>query len=143
MIYQVISVAPKSIPYMWHQVKPLIDKALVHSNGELISDDVLEFLLSKRQNLVVGYDNPKEGSYKEILMAGVTEVIQYPRKRVLRVIAWATKSGHDGAGWLTLFDTIEYIGKKSGCDYIEAWTRKGMAKKMKWDHEYSVITKQL
>ena len=143
MIYQVVSVAPKSIPYMWHQVKPLIDKALIHSNGELSSDDVLELLLSQRQHLVIGYDNPKEGSYKEVLMATVTEVIQYPRKKVLRIIAWATKSGHDGEEWYNLFDTIEYIGKKSGCDYIEAWTRKGMAKKLKWDHEYSVITKQL
>ena len=142
MIPKVISIAPKSIPYMWHQVKPLIDKALVHSNGELTSDDVLELLLSKRETLVIGYTDP-EDSYKEILMAAVTEVVQYPRKKVLRIIAWATKSGYDGDEWLTLFSTIEYIGKKSGCDYIEAWTRKGMARKMKWDHEYSVITKQL
>ena len=76
-------------------------------------------------------------------MAVVTEVIEYPRKKVLRIIAWATKSGYDGDEWLPLFNTIEYIGKKSGCDYIEAWTRKGMAKKLKWDNEYSVITKQL
>ena len=142
MINQAQLVQPNEIPYMWHQVKPLIDKALVHSNGELTSDDVLELLLSKRESLIVGYTDP-EDSYKEILMAAVTEVVQYPRKKVLRIIAWATKSGYDGDEWLTLFNTIEYIGKQSGCDYIEAWTRKGMAKKLKWDHEYSVITKQL
>ena len=143
MIPKVISVPPKDIPYMWHQIKPLIDKALVHSNGELTSDDVLELLLSKEQGLVIGYEG-YEDSYKKILMAAVTEIIQYPRKKVLRIITWSTKSGYDGDEWLHLgLNTVEYIGKKYNCDYIEAWTRKGMAKKLKWDHEYSIITKQL
>ena len=26
---------------------------------------------------------------------------------------------------------------------VEAWTRKGLAKKLDWDHEYSVITKDI
>ena len=88
-------------------------------------------------NLFIGYDND------EILSALVGEIISYPQKKVFRIITWSTKSGHDYEAWIDLFDTIEYFAKSKGCDSIEAWTRKGLARKLKWDNEYSVITKNI
>ena len=77
MITQAIRALPNQIPYMWHQVKPLIDKALIYSNGEMLVEDILECLLKNEQELVIGYNNDNE-----ILMALVGEIVNYPRKKV-------------------------------------------------------------
>tara|TARA_R100000808_G_C2131679_1_gene140755 strand:+ start:153 stop:566 length:414 start_codon:yes stop_codon:yes gene_type:complete len=137
MINQARLVYPNEIPQMWFNVKPLIEKALVHANGEMLSSDILKLLLENREHLFIGYDND------EILSALVGEIITYPQKKTFRIITWSTKSGHDYEAWIGLFDTIEYFAKSKGCDSIEAWTRKGLARKLKWDNEYSVITKNI
>ncbi len=138
MITQAIRALPNQIPYMWHQVKPLIDKALIYSNGEMLVEDILECLLKNEQELVIGYNNDNE-----ILMALVGEIVNYPRKKVYRIITWSTKSGHDYEEWMPLFGTVEVSARKHGCDYIEAWARKGLAKKLKWEHEQSIVIKHL
>ena len=137
MINQAQLIEPSEIPYIWVDVKPLIDKALVHANGEMLTSDVLKLLLENKEHLFIGFDND------EILSALVGEIIHYPQKKVFRIITWSTKSGHDYEEWIDLFGTIEYFAKSKGCDSIEAWTRKGLARKLKWDNEYSVITKNI
>ena len=138
MITQALLTPVDEIPYIWHEVKPLIDKALVHSNGEILSEDILNYLLSKEQYLFVGLNNERA-----IHSALVGEVIDYPRKRVFRVITWSTKSGRGYNDWVPLLSSIEYFAKQAECNSIEAWARKGLAKKLKWDNEYSVITKNI
>ena len=130
-------VDPDDIEYVWEDVIPLIEKALVHSEGELIPSDILEFVTEKNQQLWVGMN---EG---EMFCAGVTEIIKYPRKRVLRIITFATESGHDYEMWKDFVDIVEGFGVRNGCSSIEAWTRKGLARKLNWDNEYSVITKDI
>jgi hypothetical protein len=125
------------VEYVWHEVKPLIEKALAYAEGELYSEDVLQRIFEETQTLWVGM---KDG---EIFCAGVTEIITYPRKRVLRIITFATKSGHDYEHWKDFVEVIEGFGVRHGCSAIEAWTRKGLARKLKWDNEYSVITKDI
>tara|TARA_R100000008_G_C3571433_1_gene162389 strand:- start:1157 stop:1570 length:414 start_codon:yes stop_codon:yes gene_type:complete len=137
MINQARLVYPNEIPQMWFNIKPLIEKALVHANGEMLASDILKLLLENKEHLFIGYDND------EILSALVGEIITYPQKKTFRIITWSTKSGHDYEAWIGLFDTIEYFAKSKGCDSIEAWTRKGLARKLKWDNEYSVITKNI
>ena len=137
MINQAQLVQPNEIPYIWIEVKPLIEKALTHANGEMLPEDVLSLLLQNKEHLFIGYTDD------EIQSALVGEIIIYPRKKVFRIITWSTKSGHDYEAWIDLFDTIEHFAKSKGCDSIEAWTRKGLARKLKWDNEYSVITKNI
>ena len=137
MINQAQLVKPNEIPYIWVDVKPLIEKALVHANGEMLPEDVLKLLLENNEYLFIGYTND------EIQSALVGEIITYPRKKTFRIITWSTKSGHDYEAWIGLWDTIENFAKSKGCDSIEAWTRKGLARKLKWDNEYSVITKNI
>ena len=45
-----VPVFASDVPRIWHEVKPLVDKALKHSHGEQLSEDVLDKLL-KKQNL--------------------------------------------------------------------------------------------
>ena len=86
MINQARLVQPNEIPYIWLDIKPLIDKALVHANGEMLTEDVLKLLLSNKEHLFIGYDN------EEIQSALVGEIIHYPQKKVFRIITWSTKS---------------------------------------------------
>jgi len=129
------AVDPKDIPHVWDEVKPLINKALSHANGEMDVSDVLTFLFEGSQILWIGIKNDT------IFCAGTTEVVNYPKKKILRIITFASKTGHDYELWKDFADTLENFGTKIGCSSLEAWTRKGLAKKLKWDNEYSVITR--
>jgi len=41
-------------------------------------------------------------------------------------------------------DMVEGFALRTACSALEAWTRKGMARKLKdWNHSYMVITKEL
>ena len=130
-------VNPSDIEHVWEEVKPLLEKALAHAEGEMLPSDILDLILEEKETLWVGMNDG------EIFCAGVTEIITYPRKKVLRIITCATKSGHDYEMWKDFTDIIEGFGVRYGCSSIEAWTRKGLAKKLNWDNEYSVITKDI
>ena len=65
------------VDYVWDDVQPLIDKALIHSEGELLSEDIFKLIKKEMQVLWVGIKD------KELFCAGVTEIIKYPRKKVL------------------------------------------------------------
>jgi len=130
-------VPPSDVLKLWGKVEPLITKALKHNHGELVSSDILELLLQKRQLLWVGFED------NDIHSALVGEFITYPRKKAFRIITWSTKSGYHYEEWMELFNKIENFARLNGCSVMEAWTRKGLAKKLNWNHSYSVVVKQL
>ena len=39
------------VPRIWHEVRPLVDKALARADGEQLSEDVLQKLLNKEINI--------------------------------------------------------------------------------------------
>ena len=137
MTTQLALVKPEDIPDIWINVKPLINKALVHTEGNMSSYDALRLLLNERQQLWIGFEE------SSIACAGITEVIPYPRHKILRVITFSTKSGYDLDFWENHLGVVEKFGVDCGCTRLEAWTRKGLAEKLKWEHEYAVISKPI
>ena len=135
---KVVLVNEDDIDLVWDECESLIDIALKHSEGELISSDVYEQLMNNAMQLWIAME------HGEVIAAMITQVISYPRKRVLRVI---TLGGKDGSGldkWYMFLDMIEGFALKTACTALEAWTRKGMVRKLKdWKHSYMVITKDL
>ena len=82
-----------------------------------------------------------EGS---VIASMITEIVVYPRKRVLRVITIAGKDGRGMSRWYGFLPLVEGFALSNNCSSLEAWTRKGMAKKLTdWEHKYMVITKDL
>ena len=128
---------PVDVPYVWHEVKPLVDKVLDRADGEMISSDYIEPLLSGECTLWIGLDDD------EIKSALICEVMVYPRKKALHIHVWATKSGQDFAPWMEYWDDIEDFGRSNGCTMIEAKARKGLAKKLNWNDKYSFVTKHI
>jgi len=132
-------VKPDDVENIWFGARPLIQKALDHAEGALTTTDALRLVLNGRMNLWVGFDDNHR-----IFVAVLTEIISYPRHKICRVITTATATGHDFDEWFpTMYGIIEKFALSKGCSAFEAWVRKGLARKLKWDHEYSVIYKVL
>ena len=123
---------------VWDDVEYSINQALKFSEGELESKDLITPLSEGDQNLWVALEDGK------IVASMVTEIISYPRKRILRVITLASNSGQGMDDWYEFLPMVEGFALSRGCSALEAWTRKGMARKLKdWKHTYMVITKDL
>jgi|ETNvirome_6_1000_1030641.scaffolds.fasta_scaffold24040_2 hypothetical protein len=135
---KVVLVQPSDISIVWDEVVPLINNALKHAEGELLVEDLILPLSDGHMNLWVAFD---EGI---VVAAMITEIIIYPRKKILRVITIAGKDGHGMDKWYGFLPMVEGFALNNNCSSLEAWTRKGMAKKLKdWKHSYIVITKDL
>lgn len=104
------------VPSYWEFVSKYIDDALKHANGELKSEDIYQYLLAERMFLFVA-GNP-------ICGASVCEVVQYVRKKAIRVV---TLGGENFTYWKKPLDEeLEKWGQMIGADCIEAYVRKGM-----------------
>ena len=125
----------EDIDLVWDDVVPLIEKALQHAEGELVPDDIKKHLDKNDLRLWIALEG------KETIAAMVTEIIQYPRKKIVRVI---TLAGKNMDMWYDFLPMIEGYAIRNGCSSLEAWSRKGMARKLKdWKHSYDIITKDL
>ena len=129
-------VSPEDVPYIWDDVGPMINRVTEHSEGELETDDFLEHLMSGGMQLWIATED------KEIIMSMVTQVIAYPQKRILRIIAIAGKNfreGHDN-----FINMVEAFAIKRQCSSLELWGRKGWKKMLpEWNSNYIVFTKDL
>jgi hypothetical protein len=132
---KVALVEAEDIDMVWGDVVPLIEKALLHAEGELMPDDIKKHLDSADLRLWVALKD------KDVIASMVTEIIQYPRKKIVRVI---TLAGKDMSLWYDFLPMLEGYAIRNGCSSLEAWTRKGMTRKLKdWKHSYDIITKDL
>jgi hypothetical protein len=132
---QVALVEAEDVGMVWGEVSPLIEKALLHAEGELVPEDIKKHLDKGDLRLWVALEN------KDVIAAMVTEIIQYPRKKIVRII---TLAGKDMSMWYDFLPMIEGYAIRNNCSSLEAWTRKGMTRKLKdWKHSYDIITKDL
>ena len=133
---------PVNLPTVWHEIKPLVDKAFKYNQGERTANDMLQSLMSDELWLLVGTDD-------DFNLVGViiAEETIHPQKKELFVWTWATVDGTADELWYEEFENaLIGIAESTGCHYISAWSREGLAKKMNsrgWEDSYSVITKHL
>lgn len=130
-------VNPEFLPDIWFSVRPLIDKALEHSVGEITSYDILKFLLNGKEFLWVGVEDDE---IKSILVA---EIVNYPRKRILRIVACSVDNDSNFETWSKYLHLVEDFARTSNCSHLEAMVRKGFTRKLNWEHEYSYILKPI
>ena len=128
----------KFVPNVWNEVKPILEKVVNRTFDECTIEDHYRMLCRGDQSLWLGASDDND-----ILAAGTTQVVVYPSKKVLRIILFATKSGKDLDLFQPLLERVTEYAKSYGCVGIEAWVRKGFARKLKWDHEYSIISKPI
>ena len=134
---KVVLIQPGDLEVVWDEVVPLIEAALKYSEGEVIPEDLVQPIKTGKMQLWVAMSGG-------VIAAMITEIVVYPRKRVLRVITIAGKDGRGMSRWYGFLPLVEGFALSNNCSSLEAWTRKGMAKKLTdWEHKYMVITKDL
>ena len=138
MTTQLLIVKPEDVQDVWPMARPLIEKALAYDYlGSMTSTDALRLILNERQQLWIGFDT-------DIFLAILTEVVHYPKNDVLRIVTFSTITGYDFDAWYpTCLNIVTAFGRDIGCTALEAWCRKGLARKLDWEHEYAVISKPI
>ena len=123
------------VPYIWEKVEEHLLRMAPHSEGELEPDDFFESLTDGDMQLWVAIEN------KDIVASMVTQIVPYPRKRILRIIAIG---GDEMDKWIHQLPMVEDWALTMGCTALECWGRKGWLKVLKdWKCSYHIITKDL
>jgi hypothetical protein len=129
-------VEPEDVPYIWDNVAPLLSKVIQHSEGELETDDYLSNLMSGSMQLWIVTEDGK------IILSMVTQIIQFPQKKVLRTIALAGERFKEVHSQFS--DMLASYALKNECSSLELWGRKGWKKMLPdWKDTYIVYTKDL
>ena len=142
----------ESIPDVWDEVAPLVDKTIDRTNNYVNTSEYLNAIIEGTTNLCIGLDKKFSGDFKElnkgdIKMALLCDVVSYTRVKILHINIWVTKTGHDYDHWMKQFETIENFGRDHGWSIVTALARKGLSKKLRsisnWTEQSTLLTKQL
>jgi hypothetical protein len=129
-------VKPEDVTYLWEDVKPMLARVTERSEGEMEPDDYLEILTQGAMQLWVATED------NNIIIAMVTQIIAYPQKKVLRVIAIAGEKFIEAHNQFNAL--VEVFAIRVGCSSMELWGRKGWKKMLpEWKDSYIVFTKDL
>ena len=105
------------VPSYWEFVGHYVEEALEHAHGELKAEDIYACLLNETMFLFVAQKPYTCG-------AATCEVVQYPRKKAIRVV---TVAGKDFSDWRSqLQDQILQWARRIKADAIEAYVRRGL-----------------
>ncbi len=117
---KVIPLEGALVPYYWGMVAPMLEAALDEGGGELDLDVVYKRLGEQYMQLLIAVEHDR------ILAAFVTEVVNYPKKRALRIVL----AGGTGARkWREALREVMHAGAKAiGAQRIEIFGRKGWQK---------------
>ena len=79
-------ISPEDAVKIWDRVGPMLQKVVDHTEGELQPEDFLDNIVNKYMHLWLAVEDA------DILMAMVTQIIEYPRRKTLRIIALSGKN---------------------------------------------------
>ena len=129
-------ISPEDAVKIWDKVGPMLQKVVNHTEGELLPEDFLDNIVNGYMHLWLSVEDT------EIIMAMVTQIIEYPRRKTLRIIAIAGKNFKETHSQFN--DMIESFAIQTGCSGLELWGRKGWKKMLPdWESNYIVFTKNL
>jgi len=130
-----LPVPSDKVERIWTKVVPQIAKACLSSRGRYQSSDIKKFLLARKCQLWVAAEG------KEILAVCVTEIVNYPRKKYVRVMIL---TGEQKEKWLMEYKNgIEGWAREVGCDGVESLARKGWSKIFKdYDMTHVMLEKE-
>lgn len=114
---------PDEVNRRWSEVRPLLQKAVAHGEGEMEVDDIKDLVLQNRMCVVVLEDDGV------VDLALAAEVTKYPRKNVLNISYVGGKNGRVVARRHYL--SLEQIGRLFGCSAVQCYCRPAVARYLK------------
>jgi len=128
----------QEIDEIWEVCEPFIEKAAKKGQSEMTSQDIYNFCKDAKMQLWIVFDS--EANIKAVV---TTEIINYPKKKVCRII---TLGGEEIDNWLHSITVIEAWAEENECHAMETFCRKGFIKKLEhygYEQTYTVLGKEL
>lgn len=113
---------PPEVVQRWSELRKILDRAIQHARGELEVDDLLAGVHSGKMAILA----QEEGDELQLLLA--FEVITYPRRSVLNLIAGA---GKNIAALPQRYDLIETLARAMGASAVRCFCRPAVARHIK------------
>jgi hypothetical protein len=105
------------IAFFVEEVSPLLYEALQYSRGEMSVEDALAFVAEGFCQLWIGGDKDKR-------IVILTEIADFPQKRVVRIVALAGETAH----YISMFEAIKRWAAMNGASELEAYCRPSVAR---------------
>ena len=115
-------VPQREVGQRWGEFRAMLDKAIQHARGELEVDDILTGVLSGQMGVLA----QEEENVLQLLFA--FEVINFPRRSVLNIIAMA---GENFAGFAACYDFIDVLATDAGASVVRCYCRPSVARHVK------------
>jgi hypothetical protein len=115
-------VEPPEAAERWPEFRIMLDRAIQHGRGELEVDDILVGVEKSSMGILA----QEEKGTLELVLA--FEVINYPRRSVLNIIA---AGGKNGAGAVPHYGLIDAIAKTMGASVVRCFCRPSVARYIK------------
>lgn len=121
---QISLVLPEHYDVIWPDIHDYMAGAAKYTYGRFEAEDIKENLKEKEQQLWIAFDNSIKG-------AVITEIIQYPR---IRVLSMHFTGGKELQTWKQpMLNILQSYAKDKGCEVIESMGRNGWSKVFKDD----------
>ena len=115
---KIIAIPPQEVPGIFPHIIDLIIQGMEYSHGEFDIDDLYKQLLTMQTVLWTVVTDKYE-----IEAFAITDVLEYPKKKVVRILLLA---GKNMDSWKQEFsDAMVHWGAKIGASGIEVIGRKG------------------
>lgn len=104
---------------VWPLAEPHLKRALRFGDGEFTLAETRGLIREGRFQLWLAWDALRQCA----IGAGVTEVFDYPQKRVCFLVLWASEAPR--MHWLSGLETVEAWARDRGCKDMRLLGRKG------------------
>ena len=140
MIY-VSGIPSRYIDDVWEHCEEYVVMGINKAQEEMNEHDIYYFLKDGEMQLWVVFD---EDNDKEIKAVVTTQIINYPQKKVCRIV---TLGGKGMDEWVSqVLDVLEEWAEEQDCEAMETVCRKGFVKKLKnfgYEQTYTIVGKEL
>lgn len=133
-----ILIPAEHVQTVWPLAEPHLKRAMAFADGEFTLDEAQAYLTEGRFQLWLAWD----AAQKRAIGAGVTEIFDYPRKRVCFLVLWASEAPR--ARWLEGLQAVEQWASAKGCRAMRLLGRKGWGRLLDdYRPQYTVFVRSL
>jgi hypothetical protein len=124
--------------YAWDVLAPVIQESLDYSQGELTTDDARTLAGKGFMQVWTAVEDD------EVVGVMLTELVQYPRYKSVRVVTFSARLFAD---WREYEPLLEQYARELGADRVEAFVRPGLTRMLAtlggYTKAYDVIVKSV
>jgi hypothetical protein len=130
-------IQPSQLMARWLELKPFIDEWVKVTNGEMTTEDVLGLVLKRLMYLIVIH------ARGEIKLVSFMEFIQYPQKKVLRMIGFVGEKPIIAQKFMPAIETWARMNGASALETFATPETEKFDKRLGFEPVYRLMRKAL